>query len=94
MLLVSIKQGPPPDRLSIAPEERTFNGILAAPVERVVEAWRTTGRMPGALEDFLYRRRPRLLHNAEGPIGDPIGAVMEMRGTTLCVQGPPGSGKA
>ena len=65
------------------------------------EAWRASGRLPGALDDLLFRRRPRFLRNPEGPVipggVDPlegaIAAVLDMRGTTLCVQGPPGSGK-
>jgi hypothetical protein len=101
VLKVSIQQGAPPERLSIAPNERTTAKELAPAVERAVVRWRETGRFPGALHDLLFRRRPRLLHNLEGPIVpeslDPldgaIRAVMEMRSTTLCVQGPPGSGK-
>lgn len=41
---------------------------LAVAVEQVVTHWRDTGRLPGALEDFLFRRRPRFLRNLEGPI--------------------------
>ena len=101
VLKVSCQQGVPPDRLSLAPDELMLGKVLSPAVERVVCAWRATGRLPGAVEDFLYRRRPRLLRNAEGPIipadGDllqgAINAVLDMRGTTLCLQGPPGSGK-
>ena len=101
VLVVSRRQGVPPDRLSIAPDELTLGKVLASAVERVVSRWSATGRLPGALEDFLYRRRPRFLRNPEGPIvpvdGTPIdgaiAAVLDMRATTLCVQGPPGSGK-
>ena len=101
VLKVSCQQGVPPDRLSLAPDELMLGKVLSPAVERVVRGWRDTGRLPGAVEDFLYRRRPRLLRNAEGPIipvdGDllqgAIDAVLGMRGTTLCLQGPPGSGK-
>ena len=101
VLKVSIRQGAPPDRLSIAPEEVMLGKVLAPAVERVVNRWRETGRLPGAIEDFLFRRRPRLLRNLEGPIipegvdrlQGAIDAVLDMRATTLCVQGPPGSGK-
>jgi uncharacterized protein len=101
VLKVSMRQGVPPDRLSIAPEEVMLGKVLAPAVERVVNRWRETGRLPGAIDDFLFRRRPRLLRNLEGPIiqegVDPlqgaIDAVLDMRATTLCVQGPPGSGK-
>jgi uncharacterized protein len=101
VLKVSIKQGTPPECLSIGPCEQTLGHKIAPAIERAVVRWRQTGRLPGALEDLLFRRRPRLLNNSEGPIIwdgiDPlqgaIHAVMQMRSTALCVQGPPGSGK-
>jgi uncharacterized protein len=101
VLIVSQKQGVPPNRLSIAPEKPTLGKLLAPAVERVVNRWCELGRLPGALDDFLFRRRPRLLRNQQGPIiprgtdtlAGSIAAALEMRGTTLCVQGPPGSGK-
>jgi uncharacterized protein len=100
VLIVSKRQGPPPDRLSLAPEELTLGNVIAPAVERVVRRWRTTGDLPGAVNDFLYRRRPRLLRNLEGPIvkasttlAGAIEAVLDMRSTALCIQGPPGSGK-
>jgi uncharacterized protein len=101
VLVVSRAQGAPPDRLSIAPDEPTLGKLLAPAVERVVNRWYQLGWLPGPLEDFLFRRRPRLLRNLGGPIIPPdtktlegcIEAALEMRGTTLCIQGPPGSGK-
>jgi uncharacterized protein len=101
LLIVSNRQGPPPDRLSVAPEELTLGKVLAGAVERVVSRWWATGRLPGQLEDLLFRRRPRFLRNPEGPIipegagtlEGSIAAVLDMRSTSLCVQGPPGSGK-
>ncbi|MBV8847256.1 MAG: TM0106 family RecB-like putative nuclease, partial [Bryobacterales bacterium] len=101
MLVVSDVQGTPPNRLSIAPDEPTLGKLLARAVERVVNCWRESGRLPGALEDFLFRRRPRLLRNPNGPIIPPgvrtlegcVAAALDMRETTLCIQGPPGSGK-
>jgi uncharacterized protein len=101
VLVVSRAQGAPPNLLSIAPDEPTLGHLLAPAVERVVNCWCEWGRLPGALEDFLFRRRPRLSRNPDGPIIPPdaeileasIAAVLDMRETTLCVQGPPGSGK-
>src|SRR5438094_5111313 len=86
---------------SVSPEELTLGKVLAEAVERVVSRWWATGRLPGSLEDFLFRRRPRFLRNPEGPIipegtgtlDGAIAAVLDMRSTSLCVQGPPGSGK-
>ena len=101
LLVVGRQQEPPPDRLSITPDEMTSSDKLAPAVERVVSRWHNLGRLSGAIEDFLFRRRPRLLRNTAGPIVPPdrdaletaIEAVLDMRSTTLCVQGPPGSGK-
>ena len=101
VLVISKKQGAPPDRLSLAPDEPALGHLLAPAIERVVNRWRELGSLPGALEDFLFRRRPRFLRNPEGPIIVPgmdtldgsIRAALDMRSTTLCVQGPPGSGK-
>ena len=101
VLVVSRAQDTPPNRLGIAPDEATLGHLIAPAVERAVNRWIELGRLPGALEDFLFRRRPRLLRNPEGPIIPPdtetlegcIVAALEMRGTTLCIQGPPGSGK-
>src|SRR3954449_727375 len=55
LLKVSMRQGVPPDRLSIAPEEVMLGKVLAPAVERVVNRWRETGRLPGAIDDFLFR---------------------------------------
>ncbi len=101
VLRVSKRQGIPPDRLGIAPDEPILGHLLAPAVERVVNGWRELGRLPGALEDLLFRRRPRLLNREEGPVIPPgedtlegsIAAALAMRHTTLCLQGPPGSGK-
>jgi uncharacterized protein len=101
LLVLGRQQEPPPDRLSIAPDEMTSSDRLAPAVERVVNRWHHLGRLPGAIEDFLFRRRPRLLGNTEGPIvpedrdalEGAIETVLDMRSTILCVQGPPGSGK-
>jgi RNase_H superfamily/AAA domain len=101
VLKVSNRQGPPPSRLCIAPKEVLLGERLANAVERVVTRWRETGRLPGALESFLFRRRPRLLRNLQGsiikdgvdPLQGAINEALDMRATTLCLQGPPGSGK-
>jgi uncharacterized protein len=90
-----------PDRLNLAPHELTLGKVLAEAVERVVNQWRKRGDLPSALSDFLSRRRPRLIGNQKGLIlqqgtdivESALHAVLSMRGTTLCVQGPPGCGK-
>jgi len=103
--LVTLKIGPkygkPPDRLSLIPDEYVSPKPIADSIERVVLRWRETGELPPALEHFLFRRRPRLRGNPSGPIILPgtgllAGAVSAARAldrSTLCIQGPPGSGK-
>jgi uncharacterized protein len=101
VLKLGRNQDPPPEGLSIAPNELTLGRKLADAVERVVRKWSEGGKLPGALEDVLYRRRPRLLHNSAGPIVPDgadgveaaIAAARDMRNTALAVQGPPGCGK-
>jgi len=100
-LLIGNARGAPPDRLGLAPDELTLGKKLAEAIERVVNRWRERGDLPSALSDFLYRRRPRLINNSEGPILSPdseivdgaLQAALSMRGTTLGIQGPPGCGK-
>jgi len=103
--LVTLKIGPkygePPDRLSLIPDEYVSPKSIADSIERVVVRWRETGKLPPALEDFLFRRRPRLRGYPSGPIIPPgtdllagaVSAGCALDGSTLCVQGPPGSGK-
>lgn len=103
--LLILKLGPkseaPPERLSIIPDEFVSADVIAESIERTVSSWRSTGTLPAALEDFLYRRRPRLKGNLKGPIipagtdllKGAVAAVQRLDGSTLCIQGPPGSGK-
>jgi uncharacterized protein len=100
-LAIGNQRGAPPDRLSLAPDEPTLGKPLAEAIERLVNRWREGGRLPSALADFLYRHRPRLIANPEGPILSPdadvvdgtLHAALSMRRTSLCIQGPPGCGK-
>ena len=95
------KYGKPPDRLSLIPDEYVSPKPIADSIERVVRNWRDTGALPPALEDYLFRRRPRLRGNPSGPIIPPgtdlvdgaISAIRALDGSALCIQGPPGSGK-
>lgn len=101
VLRIGKKQTPAPDRCSIYRDEPLLGKLIAPAIERLVRAWRGTGHLPPALSDLLYRRRPRLAGNENGPIAagedDSVAAVTAaaggMRETTLCVQGPPGCGK-
>jgi uncharacterized protein len=101
ILKLGPKYGKPPDRLSLIPDEYVSPKPIADSIERVIVRWREMGKLPPALEDFLFRRRPRLRGNPSGPIIPPgmdllAGAVSAARAldrSALCIQGPPGSGK-
>jgi uncharacterized protein len=100
-LSIGNQRSAPPDRLSLAPDEPTLGRPLAEAIERLVNRWREGGDLPSTLADFLYRSRPRLIGNVAGPILLPdadvvdgtMHAVLSMRRTSLCIQGPPGCGK-
>ena len=73
-------------------------------VRDVAQTWQEENRLPPALHDFLLRRPPRLRSiESIGSIGsdstDPIDStdlsrlVESLDHSTLCLQGPPGSGK-
>jgi len=95
------KQGVPPERLSLIPDEFIDPKKIASSIYRTVFTWHQTGKLPQAIGDFLDRRRPRLEGNQSGPIVRPsevplrsiIDAVKSLDNSTLCIQGPPGSGK-
>lgn len=91
-----------PDFISLIPYDQINNKALKDSIFQTVKAWEASGALPSALEDFLYRRRPRLSGDTGGPIipeglenvDGAIQAVLKMQSTTLCIQGPPGTGKS
>ncbi len=102
---IRLRLGPgkpaPPQRLSLIPDEFVDASTIAQSIYRTVEHWTATGYLRPALKDFLLRRRPNINGNASGPIIAPgedllagaIDAVVNLNNSTLCIQGPPGSGK-
>ncbi len=106
--LVTIKMGAkqlslgdPPDRLSLIPDEYVDADPIAESIFRTVSNWQNTKQLSPAIETFLLRRRPVIKGNPAGPIMRPgvditeaaIEAIKNMDNSTLCIQGPPGSGK-
>jgi len=91
----------PPVRLNLIPYELVPPKVIADSIERLVSNYRRSGRLPCAIADFLSRHSPRLKNRANGTVicGDDnvlagaIEAVRALDGSTLVVQGPPGSGK-
>jgi uncharacterized protein len=103
--LASIKLGvkvlPPPQRLSLIPQDFVGAEKIAASIYRTVLHWHDEGELPQAIEDFLLRKRPRIVGKTAGKIipdgvdlrQSAIDVVRNMDNTTLCIQGPPGGGK-
>lgn len=91
----------PPQRLNLIPDEIVPAKMIVDSIARLVQSYRDTGRIPRALEDFLFRRRPRLVGREAGPVipdgadqlQGAIDAAMRLDHSTLCIQGPPGCGK-
>ncbi|MBU1698614.1 MAG: TM0106 family RecB-like putative nuclease [Candidatus Eisenbacteria bacterium] len=91
----------PPAQLSLVPDDHVGTESIEASIERVVREYQKSNKLPSALDDYLHRRRPRIHKRMKGPLlrkGEDIlagtlDAALNMRDTTLCIQGPPGSGK-
>jgi len=91
----------PPERMSLIPNEYVSADVIADSIRTTVTEYRGTGKLPRAIEDFLYRRAPRLRGQGEAPLcrpgEDPTDAALRLipalEESTLTIQGPPGSGK-
>jgi uncharacterized protein len=82
-----------------------FDFVGAREIERAIEAialdFAARRSLPPALRDLLLRQPPRIRGHVPGPIQRDreeidaafLRAVRDLDGSTLCVQGPPGSGK-
>jgi len=103
--LVEIKLGPtkasPPPRLSLIPDEHVSAKLIADAVCRYVEAWSSGTILSRAVDDLLWRRKPRIKNHAGGSLVQQdqgflpavVDVVKRMDETVLCIQGPPGAGK-
>jgi uncharacterized protein len=91
----------PPQRLNLIPDDIVPAKMIVDAIERLVQSYRETGSIPHALEDFLYRRGPRIAGRDSGPVipagtdqlQGAIHAALNLNHSTLCIQGPPGCGK-
>jgi len=85
----------------LIPDEYVRPDPIPGAVADVARAWLNERRLAPALSDFLHREPPRFAGHAGGPLASPDQAPVEaalrlvpaMEETTLCIQGPPGSGK-
>ncbi|MGH2508585.1 MAG: DEAD/DEAH box helicase, partial [Ktedonobacteraceae bacterium] len=103
--LLTIKRGKRsgalPDRFSLIPDEIFNERVIVESIERTVRRYLATGEPPAALQDFLFRQRPRIHESISGPPIQQnedvlVGAkrvVLGLNRSALCIQGPPGSGK-
>ncbi len=100
-LAIKLTGPTPSDRLALIPDEWVSPQIIEQSVERIVMRYRQTNSLPQAIEDFLYRRKPRLKGRTGEPVippgadllGGSIRAAVDLDCSSLCIQGPPGSGK-
>ncbi len=101
--VLELKIGPGkdlPDKLSLIPDEHVSAETLKDAVLRCAEAWEDGRVISPAVDDLLFRRAPRVLEHAGGPLlgsGELVRQVVDLAtrldGTTLALQGPPGTGK-
>jgi uncharacterized protein len=92
----------PPHRMALIPNEYVDAKTISDSIYRLVDDYYRGARLPQAMEDFLFRRPPRISGRISGEalvdeVDDLIPQVVELVGsmqdTSLCIQGPPGSGK-
>lgn len=98
---IGVKQPELPKKLNLIPDEFVNSDRILESIFETVDYWYIADKMPNALKDFLLKRKPRILnHSAETIITgiksfteEIVDVVSNMENTTLCIQGPPGSGK-
>jgi hypothetical protein len=92
----------PPERLSLIKNEFVNPQVIAKSIFRTCLSYSKGGKLTRAIDDFLRRRRPRITGKPDGALIEAgpdsltdsvVEIVRQMDGTTLCIQGPPGSGK-
>lgn len=91
----------PPQRTSLLPVNVVKTDKISQAILETVQAWQSSQTLLPALQNLLGRRVPRI-HNHTGGALIPdssdfvaaiIQAVLNLNHSTLCIQGPPGSGK-
>jgi predicted RecB family nuclease len=88
---------PLPNVISLIPDEFVSAEGLKQSIERLVEKWSNTRRLPPALNKLFLREGPcsgnAVRQRDETPMEASLRMVHAMDGATLVVQGPPGTGK-
>lgn len=100
--LNAMSGGEPPSRVSLIPRERVSPGHLPGSIQQVAEDWERDGTTPESLRRFLLRLPPQvqgvkqgdnLILEGEDTVDGCVRIARGMQSSTLCIQGPPGSGK-
>jgi hypothetical protein len=92
---------PMPVELDLIPDPSDSSHVLERALQRYASAWADGTHPSRAVDDFLRRQPPRILGHTKGAIVVPEAditprltrVVERLQQSTLCVQGPPGSGK-
>lgn len=100
--LAKFDRGVLPERLCLVHYDFVAPGPLPRAIADVARRWRDENRhLPPAIADFLHRRPPSLGVHCDDALvrpGEPAGdalvrLVCDLDDSSLCIQGPPGSGK-
>jgi uncharacterized protein len=91
----------PPRRTSLMNMNRVGTQQISQAIFQIVQTWHQSQQLHPPLQDLLERRSPRIRNHPGGRLipedGEAlehiIHAVLHLETSTLCIQGPPGSGK-
>ncbi|MGI0495294.1 TM0106 family RecB-like putative nuclease [Alkalinema pantanalense CENA528] len=92
----------PPQRTSLVDCNFVDSKVLSQSVFQTVQKWADSGQLPSALQHFLQRQPPRipghilgqsLLRSGEDLLQGTLRIATGLQSSSLCIQGPPGSGK-
>lgn len=91
----------PPNELSLIRDEFVDATVIAESIFRTAISFMAGKKLSSALEDFLSRSKPKIRGWTGGPLIEggidltegTVDVVARMESSTLCIQGPPGSGK-
>jgi predicted RecB family nuclease len=91
----------PPAHLSLIRDEFVSAKDIAESIFRTASAYMSGQKLPSALDDFLRKSAPRVTDWKSGALIDPasdltnstVDVICRLKNSTICIQGPPGSGK-
>lgn len=99
-LSVSHKNPPVPDAVSIMSHDYVGPGAIASSILKQATEWESNRTITPALRALLTKSEPSLRGkiagapvSASSDVADIVNVITRMQSTTLCLQGPPGSGK-